>query len=123
MVTNDASDRSADRALEGWWAPVEGTSSPDVHGKVEREIHGGRDELDVLVRGIDAPVGSQVDVLFDDRVVATAPLEHRRRLFGGTDGRVRITVDATSLPAMRTGDRLLLHVGGHPVAEAELQPD
>lgn len=120
---SDHSDQRSDPPLEGWWAPLEGTSSPDVHGKVEREIHRGRDELDVLVGGIHAPAGSQVDVVFDDRVVATAPLEHKRRLFGGSDGRVRITVDASSLPAMQTGDRLLLQVDGQPVAEAELQPD
>lgn len=123
MGASTQSREGADPPLEGWWAPVEGTSSPDVHGKVEREINQGRDELDVLARGIEAPAGSQVDVVFADRVVATAPLERKRRLFGGADGRVRITVDATSLPPMRTGDRLVLQVDGRPVAQAELQPD
>lgn len=120
---SDHSDQSADAPLEGWWTPLDGTSSPDVHGKVEREIDHGRDELDVLVKGIQAPAGTQVDVVLDDRVVATAPLERKRRLFGSSDGRVRITVDASSLPPMRTGDRLVLQVNGRPVAEAELQPD
>lgn len=123
MGASDHSGEGADPQLEGWWDPVEGTSSPDVHGKVEREINQGRDELDVLAKGIEAPAGSQVDVVFADRVVATAPLERKRRLFGGADGRVRITADATSLPAMRAGDRLVLQVNGHPIAQAELQPD
>lgn len=123
MDASDDSGEGADPQLEGWWEPVEGTSSPDVHGKVEREISHDGDELDVLAKGIEAPAGSQVEVVFDDRVVATAPLERRRRLFGGAGGRVRITADATSLPAMRAGDRLVLRLNGHPIAQAELQPD
>ncbi|MDX1660084.1 MAG: hypothetical protein R3343_14800 [Nitriliruptorales bacterium] len=109
--------------MEGWWQAVPGSASPDVGGKIEREIVAGGDELDALVRGIDAPKGSVVEVVFDGDVVASAALERKRRLFAGATGRVRITVDATARPRMRAGDRVVLRINGEAVAEAVLEPD
>lgn len=128
MTTPNTGSHRQPVPLEGWWKPVPDSHQPGVRGKIEREPnppHGYDDELDVLIRGIDAPAGAPLEVVHDDTVVASAPLQHHRVFFGlgGTDGRARITVDAAGLPPMRSGDRVTLRVSGQAVATAELRPD
>ena len=105
-------------AWEGWWEPVEGSSSPKLHGKVEyepsRDVDGT--EIDLLVRDLDVADGESVELLLDGQVVLAATVER---------GQVREwlrSADGHAVPDLSRRTVELRHAGT-VLARAVLEPD
>jgi hypothetical protein len=102
---------------EGWWEPVPGSSSPDLHGKVEWEpSRDGGTEIDLLVKRLDLPDGAEVDVVCEGVVVLRTTVTNRsvRRILKSADGH--------AVPAL-AGKGVELQHRGTPLARTVLEPD
>ena len=109
--------RRPSEEFEGWWEPVESSSSPDLHGKIEWEpsMEGGT-EIDLLVSKLAVPDGDEVEVVCDGSVVLRAPVR------GGKARQIVKSSDGHAIPDLR-GRRVELRHAGVVLAATVLEPD
>ena len=102
---------------EGWWEPVEGSPSPDLHGKVEWEPSPeGGTEIDLLVRELSLSDGEQVALVCEGEVILTATVS-------GGDVRARIrSSDGATVPNLSRKE-VELRYREHVLARTVLEPD
>ena len=102
---------------EGWWEPVSGSPSPDLHGKVEWEpsLDGGT-EIDLLVGDVAVPDGDEVTLVCDGRIVLRATVS------GGRARAVIRSSEGHHVPAL-AGKHVELRYGAVVLARTVLEPD
>jgi hypothetical protein len=102
---------------EGWWEAVDGSPSPDLHGKIEWEpSRDGGTEIDLLVRDLDVPDGEEVEVMCEGRTILHAMVE------GGEARHIIKSSEGHDVPELGGKAVELLH-HGTVVARAVLEPD
>lgn len=102
---------------EGWWEPVDGSPSPDLHGKVEWEpsLEGGT-EIDLLVRDLALSDGEPVELVCEGHVILRATV---------SGGDVRATIrsaDGATVPNLSRKEVELRSRDGL-LARTVLEPD
>ena len=112
-----ASRRSEGTQYEGWWEAEEGTTSPDLHGKIEWEpsMDGGT-EIDLLVSKLAVPDGDEVEVVADGRTVMRAPVR------GGKVRHIIKSSEGHAIPTLAHTAVELRH-RGQVLARTVLEPD
>ena len=110
-------DRKPSHEYEGWWEVVDGSPTPDLHGKIEWEPStDGGTEIDLLVSDVSLPDGAELEVLSDGAV------NIRGRVSGGSVRELITSQDGHTVPNL-AGKAVELRHSGTLLARTVLQPD
>jgi hypothetical protein len=102
---------------EGWWEAVDGSPSPDLHGKIEWEPSAdGGTEIDLLVSKLGVPDGAEVDVVCEGNVLLRAPVT------GGKARHIIKSSEGHTVPDL-AGKTVELRYGATVLATTVLEPD